>query len=266
MLQAGVVFARARGLTEMTVGLTASMLDFLVETGEHEQALTLATELGIELEASGNLFDLTVVRATQALILTLRGQARQVADTLDWLETTSRDAGDVDLFVMGLGTAAIVRAAIAQTDHAEALLAEIDATPVTCDIVNYPRMLPALVRTALATTNPQLAQQLATGVEPHTPYQEHALTAAAAALAEANGDHQTAADGYTDAARRWEAFGVIPEQAFAHLGHGRCLLALDDPTADQPLRHARDLFSRLQAAPHVAECDLLLQQAIARSS
>ena len=112
----------------------------------------------------------------------------------------------------------------------------------------------------------ELAERLVADVSALWPYAEHALAAATAALAEADGDHQTAADGYADAAQRWEAFGVIPEQAFAHLGHGRCLLALDDPTATQPLHQARDLFTQLQAAPYVAECDTLLAQAAEQAS
>jgi hypothetical protein len=123
-----------------------------------------------------------------------------------------------------------------------------------------------VVRTALTANNPKLAHQLTTGVERHTPYHEHALTAAAAALAEANGHHQAAADGYADAARRWQAFGVPTEQAFALLGHGRCLLALNDPAATQPLLHARNIFQKPQAAPTLAETDLLLRQATARTS
>ena len=93
------------------------------------------------------------------------------------------------MLVAGLGTAAIARAALAQPDHAAALLAEIDSDPrQPRKPVNYPALLPALVRTALTTNNPQLAHQLTTGVEPHTPYHEHALAAATAALAEANGN------------------------------------------------------------------------------
>ncbi len=165
-----------------------------------------------------------------------------------------------------LGTAAIARAALAQPDHATTLLAEIDTTPGSRNNSNYPPLLPALVRAALTTNNRQLGHQLTTGVERHTPYHEHALTAATAALAEADGNHHAAAAGYADAAQRWEAFGVIPEQAFALLGHGRCLLALGrNADANQPLLQARDLFQKLQAAPALAETDALLEQATALS-
>ena len=104
-------------------------------------------------------------------------------------------------------------------------------------------------------------------LEPRTPYAEHALVAANAALTEARGDLQAAADAYADAADRWERFGVVPEQAFALLGQGRCLLGLSRPTEAAPvLQHAREIFERLQAAPALAETDALLQQATALSS
>ena len=60
---------------------------------------------------------------------------------------------------------------------------------------------------------------------------------------------------------------MIPEQAFALLGHGRCLLALGrDADATQTLLQARDIFQELQATPALAETDGLLQQATALSS
>ena len=57
-------------------------------------------------------------------------------------------------------------------DHATALLGEIDTTPGSHDNYGaYPSLLLAMVRTALTTNNPQLAHQLTTGVQPHTPYE-----------------------------------------------------------------------------------------------
>jgi class 3 adenylate cyclase len=265
-LRAGVALAEARGLTEMAEALTASMLLPLVEAGEPEQALTLAAGLARNLEARGNVADLADVRATQTWTLTLRGQASRVAETLDWLEATSRRAGHFGVRVMGLGTAAVARAALAQADQVSVLLSEIDTTPGSRAEWGYIVMLPALVRTALATHDRHLAQRLATGIESHTPCHEHALTTTAAALSEANGDHRTAAVGYADAAQRWGAMGVMTEQAFAHQGHGRCLLALGDPGASESLRRARDLFTRLQAHPHIAECDALVALAARHAS
>ena len=80
-------------------------------------------------------------------------------------------------------------------------------------------------------------------------------------------DLEAAAAGYADAAERWQAFGVIAEQAFALLGEGRCLIRFGRTTeASRVLRQAREIFQKLQAAPAVAETDELLQQATALSS
>jgi class 3 adenylate cyclase/tetratricopeptide (TPR) repeat protein len=265
--RAGIAFAEARGLSEAAEGLTASTVDVLVATGEHKQALVLADELAGELEASGNVSDLASVRAVQARILTLRGQAGVMADTLDWLVTTAREAGQVDATIIKLTAAALARAALGQDEQAAALVAEIEASPDVRENMNYGANLPALSRTALALGNTQLAQRLATGLAPTTSYREHALTTVNAALAEAHGDLEAAAEGYADAARRWQSFGVVPEQAFALLGQGRCLVQLGRTTeASTALQRAREIFLALQAAPALAEIDELLQQATALSS
>ena len=50
-------------------------------------------------------------RAAQGRILTLRGQAPQVAGSLDWLESTARGVGAPEYAVIGLAAAALARAA-----------------------------------------------------------------------------------------------------------------------------------------------------------
>ena len=106
-----------------------------------------------------------------------------------------------------------------------------------------------------------LAERLVSGLEPRYPYSEHTLVAANASLTEAHGHLQAAAEGYADAADRWERFGMVPEHAFALLGHGRCLLGLSRPTEAAPvLGHARAIFERLGATPALAETDALLRE------
>ena len=124
-----------------------------------------------------------------------------------------------------------------------------------------------MVRTALGIGDRELAERLVYGFEPRYPYAEHALVAAKAALVEARGDLQAAADAYADAADRWEPSGVVPEQGFALLGQGRCLVGLARPTEAGPvLRKAHEVFERLGAAPALGETDALLQRATALSS
>jgi class 3 adenylate cyclase/tetratricopeptide (TPR) repeat protein len=265
VLQEGIEFAQARGLTEVADALIGTTLEQLVQSGQHDQALTVASEVATRLEAAGSVADLTNVRSSQTRILDLRGRAEQTAERLDWLETASREGGSNDIAVQVLSTSASARAALGQYDRAAALLVEIETAPR--ETPYYAAYLPMMVRTALSLGNPELAERFVAGVTPQTPAAEHALATVNAALAEARGDLGAAAQGYADAAERWQQFGVIPEQAFALLGQGRCFTHLGrNPEATGVLQQARVIFQTLQAAPALAETDLLLQQAAALSA
>lgn len=263
VLGAGIAYAEPRGLTASLDMLTGSSLDCLIDTGEHDEALTLADEMAPRLEASGDVSDLIWLRSAQVRIFALRGQGAEVTEVLEWLVPVSRGTEDPQMVVIGLGSSALVRAGLGQDGAAAALLVEVESYPGARDNPNYPMLLPAMVRAALRIGEPALAERLVAGFEPRYPYAEHALVAANAALTEARGDLAAA----SDAADRWERFGVVPEQAFALLGQGRCLIGLSRPTEAAPvLQHAREIFDRLQAAPALAETDALLAQATALSS
>ena len=90
------------------------------------------------LEASGDVFDLSAVRAVQARILTLRGQAAEVADMLDWLEATASETREPGRH----RRAALARAAFAPRRRSAKtrpprLLAEIEAIPGSRENQNY---------------------------------------------------------------------------------------------------------------------------------
>ncbi len=114
------------------------------------------------------------------------------------------------------------------------------------------------MRTALSLGQPELANRLADGVEPRTPLAEHALCAARAQLAEAAEQHVEAAAQYAEAAERWQAFGNVPERAYALLGQGRCLSTDGNTSAASLLLEARELFASMGFAPAVAEIDAYL--------
>jgi hypothetical protein len=247
--------------------LTGSTLDALVGAGRFDEALEVAAEMVPRLEASGDMWDLIGLRAARARVCAVRGQGDRVAEDLDWLEPAARGTGETQLVVAGLGSAALVRHGLGQDAAAVALLAEVEAHPGARDVADYSMQLPAMVRAALGIGGRAIAERLVGGLEPRTPYAGHALVAANAALTEANGDLPAAADAYADAAERWEGFGVVPEQGFALLGQGRCLIGLSRPVEATPVLHAvREIFARLQAAPALAETDALLTQATALSS
>jgi hypothetical protein len=119
-----------------------------------------------------------------------------------------------------------------------------------------------MVRTALGAGDRNLAERLTADYDSGYPITAYALASVNAALAEAQGDREIAAEGYAEAAAGWRQFGVAPERAFALLGRGRCLTALRQETDSRKALHAaREIFSELGAASALAETDELLRQA-----
>ena len=160
-----------------------------------------------------------------------------------------------------------MRAGLGEEEAATELIAELESYPGAKDNQYYPALLPAMTRTALSIDQLELARRLPRGLLPRHPYAELALLATNAALREADGDVQAASDAYVTAADRWERFGVVPEEGFALLGEGRCLLSLSRPReAASVLRRAREIFARLEAAPSIETTDVLLNQAIGLGS
>ena len=146
-----------------------------------------------------------------------------------------------------------------QDEAAAALLAEIEATPDGRGSQYYAVYLPMMVRAAVTLGNPQLAERLVAGHQPRYPIAEHALVTANA-VSPRRAVSSTPPPTAIAAAKRWEQFGAILEQAYALLGQGRCLTALGRPAqATEALRGARAIYQTLRAAPALAETDTLLQ-------
>ena len=66
---------------------------------------------------------------------------------------------------------------------------------------------------------------------------------------------EAAVDAYAEVARRWETSAVVPELAFALLGHGRSLLAIGRRGCPTVARAGRTIFKDLRAAPALEEID-----------
>jgi hypothetical protein len=123
-----------------------------------------------------------------------------------------------------------------------------------------------MVRTALGAGDAEVAQRLTEGFEPDYPLREYALLTARAALTEADDDFAAAAGLYGEAADNWRRFGHLAEEAEALLGQGRCLLALDDPSAKQPLSQSRELFTSMGYRRALCETETLLSELTAAAS
>jgi class 3 adenylate cyclase/tetratricopeptide (TPR) repeat protein len=262
-MRAGIVYAKDRGLLETVSYITGSTLDPLYGHGAFDEALDVAA--GIE-DRPGNV-DVTALvnaRAARARVLALRGEVAQVADSLEWLESTSREAGAPDYAVIGLVSAALARAALGQDLASATLLAELLTFPGAREVGYYAIYLPTMVRTALEVGDRNLAGRLVAEYDSRLPIGVHALATVNAALSEANGDFQIAADGYAEAAEGWRQFGVATERAFALLGQGRCLTAMRQVAeGKKALEAAGEIFRALGAASALTETDELLRQATA---
>jgi hypothetical protein len=196
------------------------------------------------------------VRASQLAVLLAQGR-RGTADEVESLITTTRAVGQVDVNVVGLAVAAAASVAEAPEDACR-LLAELERLPGVRGSSYYARQLPGMTRTALLAGNAALAKELVDGIEPRYPLEEHALCAARAQLTENDGDPARAGALYGEAADRWREFGNVAERAYALLGRGRCVVALADPAAEQPLQEAHKLFTSMGYKPALAETERLL--------
>ena len=145
--QAAIALAQARGIE---ADFARSTLPWtLFSAGDPEEALALAAAI-VDNPEERAVNDLIFPRATQARILTLRGQAAQVADSLDWLETSSRGTGSPMYTFTGLIAVAEARIQLGQPDAAAALLEETKQMPGGTEFPTQPR---CALRSQSATAN-----------------------------------------------------------------------------------------------------------------
>jgi hypothetical protein len=258
----GIAFCVQRGLAEPAAVLESNCPRLLAELGRPEQALERAGRLAAIAEASGETYVLIEMRAVELASRLACGE-QGARGEVDWLIEAARAIGTAEMLVLALAAAASAALAAEAAERTSALLGELEQTAGASKTPYYASQLAAMLRTALAAGDPALAKRLANGLEPRYPLDEHALCAARAQLAEHVGDHADAATLYADAAARWQEFGNVPERAHALLGQGRCLLAIGEPGAEQPLREAGDLFAAMGYKPALAETEALLEQTAA---
>jgi hypothetical protein len=258
----GIDFCQRRGIAELELYLVSESLHLLAELGRPEQALSEAEPLADRLQAAGNI-NVVEPRSIQVLLLAERG-AHERAPTIDELVARARESDEPQICSNAFAAASRLQLARGQSQRAQALLSELEQIAGIRADPYFASFLPGLVRTALALDDTALAGRLLDGVPLVTPLAEHALAACRAQLAEAAGDRAQAAALYAQAAERWREFGNVPERAYALLGYGRCLAALDD--AVTALRDAHRLFASLSYKPALAETDALLGETEAEAS
>jgi class 3 adenylate cyclase/tetratricopeptide (TPR) repeat protein len=263
-LERGLAFCEQRGLAGPAAILESNRPILLAELGRTGDVFECAARLGPALEASGDTYTLIEVRALELATRFACGQQSTQAE-VDWLIDAARKTSGADVVVVVFSSVAPVLVADAP-DRACELLTELERSKGTLETPYYARQLPAMVRTALAAPDAELAKHLAEALNVRFALDEHALCAARAQLAEDAGDYSEAANLYGEAAAGWQEFGNVPERAHALFGQGRCLAALGKPEAEAPLREAREIFSALGFSPLVTDTERVLGQVPAPAS
>gem|GEM_PF-122443 len=262
-LREGVDFARERGLK--TLGLEVSMANPLLEVGAWDEVLRVAVLARGKAENLGDQLILTTVVGLEAFVLLARGRIEEASPLAERALELGRALGAVDYLPAPFSVGALAHLTTGDPEGARRLLAELEGLPEVSLTPTYAAALPQMVRTTIAVGDLDLGERLLSDLPATNALQRHSGVAARAELLEAMGRTQEALERYAEAADRWVRFGFVPEQAFALLGEGRCLLTLGRPTeAASALREARDIFGSLGTTPAIAETDELLEQATAR--
>jgi hypothetical protein len=260
----GVDFCEQRGISMFGLEISGMGMTFAAACGLPQQVLADALLLAERLQAAGSAIS-TEALSAQMRVLAERG-AHEQAPAPDQLLAVARETAEPQICALAFGAASRLLLAQGNAQQAEALVVELaQVTGIRADPY-YGALLPELVRIARAVGNAELAARLVDGVEPRTPLVAHALCACRAQVAEAEGDRGEAARLYAEAAQRWQEFGDVPERAYALLGQGRCLVALEDLAAEQPLRQAAELFSSMGYKPALAQTEALLEHTTAAAS
>jgi hypothetical protein len=263
-LEEAASFAAQRGLLEAQGSSLAAKLERLVDAGRFGDVIAEADRLAkLADRVSLHYLSRTELNAAVGRVQLERGETSAAARSADAaLEIVLRNPLPLPMAIAAC-PAASARLAGGDATGARELLNEVAEWTDGPANEEYLARLPAYVRCAVAAGDLSLAERLVERVRPELPLHEHALAAAQALLAESRGEHAGAAERFCDAAARWEGFGAVLEQAYALLGQGRCLVALGDPDAGQPLRRARRVFEGMGARPRVADCDALLSETLA---
>jgi class 3 adenylate cyclase/tetratricopeptide (TPR) repeat protein len=252
----GLAFAEVRGLREMAEFFRNLMLDPLIELGEWDEAIRLASAVAEDARRRGAVYEEVFAESDRASVLSRR-DAPGAGEEAERVLSRAREIGDAPLLFLALLTAG--RTSVAAGDLAGARAAAQETFDITqgdqasvraADLVHP-------VELAVRAGSVDLAEKMLEGMNAY-PLQknQHGLTHARATVAEASGRYEEALALYDDAAVRWGAFGLPYERGLALLGAARCLAELGLSSEAPPrLAEAGEIFAGLGADRLVAEAE-----------
>jgi hypothetical protein len=263
----GVAFAKSLGQHLFSLYTEDSATDYESEIGDLRQLASTVTALSQSSSETGanDVAALSDVLAAKLKVLTSDQEA--ALQLLDKGFDPAVATGEYQSVIRALEAAAVVRHWVGDSPGAvDALWQAVpwlnEQTPA-----DRTERLPALVRTAVALGEEDLAAQLVEGLDQMSlPRPRACVRTALATLAESENDFKHANDLYTEAVLAWSVMGNNLEHGYGLLGSGRCLLAMGHADAVATLAEARAIFARMGATALVADADEVLARATALSS
>jgi tetratricopeptide (TPR) repeat protein len=252
----GIAFCEARGMTELADRDRGLILYLVADLGRTEEALAEAESIADRIQASGDK-DFVDIREVQLRLLAERGTPRESPELRAFVAAVHA-FGEPNKTAEAIAVSLQSLLAGHRRDEAPELVADLRQLVTDDGAVLNPSTAPRAVRTLLSLGELELVERIVDSIGLRTASATLNLASSRAQVAEAAGDLPAAGRRYAAAADGWEAFGNVPEQAYARLGEGRCLAALGDTAAKVPLHRARELFIRLGYAPALAETAALL--------
>jgi class 3 adenylate cyclase/tetratricopeptide (TPR) repeat protein len=245
--EAGLGVAERRGIVSQTYWCKSGLADSLYEVGGWDEALVLLAEV---LDAAEHADAALIVKShvTRNRILLARGRRAEATDPEEVLRVARR-VEEVQVFVPSLSVAAAVAASEGRPDDAIEHLEEFER--VTRDVSPEYRAseLADAVRICIRVGDLTLAETIVAGSTCRVLRERLQLASARAAIAEARGTDEAAAD-YRTLAEEWRTYGHMFEEALALAGLIRCLeqKGRDSETGSDRAR-AETLFASLGVPP-----------------
>jgi tetratricopeptide (TPR) repeat protein len=254
--QEGIALCRARGLTSRVNYMMRNHVACLFRLGDLDQALAVAVEFSDSSRREGQMSNLAQWLAWEVQVLLLRGQVDDLTAALHESEAGIADAMERLERANFIGNVARIRAALGHREAAIELL-----TLAADEELAFRGAL----ETAVAVGELGLAERMAPWA-PGWRIGDWPLRDAMI-IAEARGEVETAADGYSLLVGQFRDGDAIVDQAEMLVGLGRVQTRLGRTAeAADALNRARPILRKLRAAPLLAETDALLEQLTARSA
>jgi tetratricopeptide (TPR) repeat protein len=245
LVDAGLDFARRRGLTHHEMWSVTGRLVYLYELGHWDELLREAEDvIRWDREEGGSTQIEVWALMARCPVYVHRGAVDEARRDVATFLPRAREVANPQTLTPALALAALAFAAVPDPGEAVALIQELERTGVYATSgYNYP-FLPAVLRICVAADELALAESLVirTRSSVETPLSRHVASSAKAILAEAHGDTRGAAAFYAETAAGWEEWGSAVERAYALLGLGRC-------GDEEAARAAAAVFEELGATP-----------------